>query len=253
MIQTPIHKVLSTIRKHDVKSLLMGGQACIFYGAAEFSRDTDLVILADTANIERLTAAVEELEAEVIAVPPFAKEYLDRGHSIHFACRRADVKRMRLDVMSKMRGVDPFPELWERRTTATLPDMGTVEVVALPDLVAAKKTQRDKDWPMVRRLVEANYFAFRDQPTPAHIEFWLRELRTPELLLEVAREHPAEAASVAVSRPVVKAAIGGVSAGIETEIAAEEAHERELDRQYWAPLRAELERLRHAARRQQEG
>jgi hypothetical protein len=29
----------------------MGGQACVFYGAAEFSRDTDLAILADTANL----------------------------------------------------------------------------------------------------------------------------------------------------------------------------------------------------------
>jgi hypothetical protein len=27
---------------HRVRALLMGGQACVFYGAAEFSRDTDL-------------------------------------------------------------------------------------------------------------------------------------------------------------------------------------------------------------------
>jgi len=33
------HKVLSTMRKHEVAALLMGGQACMFYGAAEFSRD----------------------------------------------------------------------------------------------------------------------------------------------------------------------------------------------------------------------
>jgi len=31
---------------HRVRALLMGGQACVFYGAAEFSRDTDLLILA---------------------------------------------------------------------------------------------------------------------------------------------------------------------------------------------------------------
>lgn len=31
----------------------MGGQACVLYGAAEFSRDTDLVILADADNIVR--------------------------------------------------------------------------------------------------------------------------------------------------------------------------------------------------------
>jgi hypothetical protein len=28
------------MRAHRVRALLMGGQACVFYGAAEFSRDT---------------------------------------------------------------------------------------------------------------------------------------------------------------------------------------------------------------------
>ncbi len=227
----------------------MGGQACIFYGAAEFSRDTDLVILAETENLERLGEALRDLEAEVIAVPPFAREYLDRGHSIHFACRRADVKRMRLDVMSKMRGVDAFPSLWERRTTATLPDMGTVEIVGLPDLVAAKKTQRDKDWPMVRRLVEANYFGFRAEPAPPRVQFWLRELRTPELLIEAAASNPEEARKVAGTREAVRVAFTGDTDAVGRELSAEESRERQLDREYWMPLRAELERLRHYARR----
>jgi hypothetical protein len=38
---------------HQVRALLMGGQACVFYGAAEFSRDTDLLILADPAQNPR--------------------------------------------------------------------------------------------------------------------------------------------------------------------------------------------------------
>ena len=38
------------MRAHRVRALLMGGQACVFYGAAEFSRDTDLAIVADAAN-----------------------------------------------------------------------------------------------------------------------------------------------------------------------------------------------------------
>ena len=37
MIRNPILKVLSSIRAHRVHALLMGGQACVFYGAAEFS------------------------------------------------------------------------------------------------------------------------------------------------------------------------------------------------------------------------
>ena len=71
MIPNPIRKVLSSIRKHRVRALLMGGQACVFYGAAEFSRDTDFAILADAANLARLRKALAELEAEPIAVPPY--------------------------------------------------------------------------------------------------------------------------------------------------------------------------------------
>jgi 6-phosphogluconate dehydrogenase (decarboxylating) len=42
------------MRKNGVKSPLMGGQACGFYRAAEFSRDVDLPVLAEPANIGRL-------------------------------------------------------------------------------------------------------------------------------------------------------------------------------------------------------
>lgn len=57
MISNPIHKVLLTFQSCEVLALLMGGQACVFYGAAEFSRDTDLAILGDAANPDRLNAA----------------------------------------------------------------------------------------------------------------------------------------------------------------------------------------------------
>lgn len=45
------------MQAHRVRALLIGGQACVFYGAAEFSRDTDLVILADARNLSRLRRA----------------------------------------------------------------------------------------------------------------------------------------------------------------------------------------------------
>lgn len=38
----------------------MGGQACVFYGAAEFSRDLDLLILAGADNLARLASALNE-------------------------------------------------------------------------------------------------------------------------------------------------------------------------------------------------
>jgi hypothetical protein len=46
----------------------MGGQARVFYGAAEFSRDCDVVIIADDDNLARLNAALAELDAALIAI-----------------------------------------------------------------------------------------------------------------------------------------------------------------------------------------
>lgn len=58
---------------------------------------------------------------------------------------------MRIDVMAQMRGVDDFSLLWERRTEIELDEPGRipllVAVMGIEDLVRAKKTQRDKDWP----------------------------------------------------------------------------------------------------------
>src|SRR5881397_2611253 len=103
LIPNPIRKVLSSMRAHRVRALLMGGQACVFYGAAEFSRDTDFAILADAANLARLRRALADLRAELIAVPPFEMKYLRRGHALHFRCQHPEALRMRVDVMSKMR------------------------------------------------------------------------------------------------------------------------------------------------------
>jgi hypothetical protein len=223
----------------------MGGQACVFYGAAQFSRDTDFAILADVANVARLQLALDDLRAKPIAVPPFEIKYLRRGHAVHFRCQHPEALRMRVDVMSRMRGVEPFAKLWRRRTVIELSDGTICTLLSLPDLVQAKKTQRDKDWPMIRQLMEAHYFQHHRDSSPTQRKFWLLELRTPSLLIKQAQTHPSLCRQLTPKRPLLAHAASGEDAELERALIAEETAERERDKIYWQPLRRELEKLRH--------
>jgi hypothetical protein len=99
-----------------------------------------------------------------------------------------------------------FEDLWQRRTSIEVAGE-EMDLLGLKDLINAKKMQRDKDWPMIRRLVEQDYFRSVGSENPERIEFWLRELRTPELLSDIVKSYPAAAQLIASSRPVVQAAL----------------------------------------------
>jgi len=245
LIRSPIHKVLSTVKSCSVQFLLSGGQACILYGAAEFSRDTDIVLLASEDNILHLQNALDKLRAEQIFFPDLTIEHLERGHACHFRCHHPDAEGARLDVLSRMRGCDPFPALWDRRTTFDLPDLGDLTALSLRDLVRSKKTQRDKDWPMLRRLVEVDYVARKANADKQDVEWWLAELRTPAYLMELRKAYPDIVGDIA-ARPWLAAAIEAGEEKLSDELLQEELRVRKEDSVYWAPLRAELEQMRKA-------
>jgi hypothetical protein len=227
----------------------MGGQACVFYGAAEFSRDCDIVILSNESNLKRLASALEDLQAECIAVPEFTADYLARGHAVHFRCQHPDAKGIRLDVMTRMRGCDAFEQLWQRRTSIEDPAAGIVyELLSIEDLVKAKKTQRDKYWPIIRRLVEAHHRQFSHEPTPAIVCFWLREMTSPELLQRVALENRDLLPLVNSFRPWLQSIDLNSLKAIERELATDKERERLLDIAYWNPLKQELAELRASKR-----
>ena len=253
MIAGAIRHVLLVFQESKVRCLLMGGQACVLYGAAEFSKDIDFALLAEEENLVRLKDALGRLDAETIAVPPFERKHLERGLAIHFRCRKPAADGLRIDVMSRLRGLDSFEHLWDRRTTVSLDDDSLqVDVLSLVDLVRAKKTQRDKDWPMIARLVEANYFANQNDPTPEQIDFWLTEMRSPDQLRALVNKYPEAAAGVRLKRPLLEFALSSNqdAPDLETAILAEEQDERKRDREHWAPLKALLSELR-AQRRSQ--
>lgn len=247
MIQNPTFKVLFTFQKFGVKSLLIGGQACIVYGAAEFSRDSDLVILCSPENLNKVKKALHALEAENIYLPPFKKECLDKGHACHFRCYSEPVKELRIDIMAKLRGCDHFEKLWERRYTVKLPSGKTIQVIGLEDLVQSKKTQRDKDWLMLNRLVENDMLLTR-KPSDKKIEWWLLECRNTDSLLELGKENKELTKRCVEKRPLLKTVLLRNTKKLQDELREEELSERKRDERYWRPLKKELEILRHNLR-----
>jgi hypothetical protein len=240
----PIHRVLSTLRSCNVRFLLSGGQACILYGGTEFSRDADIVVVLSEGNLDALRRALGDLDAEQVFLPPLGADVLRRGHACHFRCRHVEARGVRLDVMAVLRGCDPFPQLWARRTEVDLPGVGPVPVLSLRDLVRSKKTQRDKDWGHVRRLVEADYLARLREAAEDDVRWWLAELQTPTYVMDVVRTHPHLVGGIA-SRPWLAAATQEGETAVEERLLEEQRRIRAEDRAYWAPLREELERMRH--------
>lgn len=245
MIQNPILKVLFTLKKHNVKCLLIGGQACIVYGAAEFSRDSDFVILCEHKNIEKLQNALNALKAELIYVPPLKIEYLRRGQACHFRCKAYGLHGLRVDVISKMRGCAPFEELWKRKRRIRLKNGISINVLGLEDLLQSKKTQRDKDWLMLKRLVENDINLNKGSPSEDKIRWWLLESRNIESLIRLAKDYPALAKKCAGKRPLLSLAIQQDIKNLSKQLWQEELLERKRDIEYWEPLRKELEALRH--------
>ena len=245
MTQNPILKVLSIFRKHRVKSLLIGGQACIIYGAAEFSRDSDFLILVSQKNLKNLKKTLKTLRAEQIYLPPLEASFLERGHACHFRCKRGDVKNLRIDIISTLRGCDEFKKLWLRKEIVSLKDNSKIDIIGLGDLVQSKKTQRDKDWLMLKRLVENDIILHKDNPKDKQIIWWLQECRSAQTLIELAERYPRIAKKCIKNRPLLSYAIVKDIKNINAKLYQEELLERRKDIEYWIPLRKELELLRH--------
>lgn len=243
MTQNPILKVLFTLNRYKVKYLLIGGQACIIYGAAEFSRDSDIAILCTPQNIEKLKEALRALKAKNIYVPPLEIKYLKKGHACHFRCESEGVKGLRIDVIYKLRGCDEFKELWKRREIILF-EGKVINVINLADLVKSKKTQRDKDWLMLKRLVDNDILLNWNNPAREKIKWWFYECRDSNYLIKLSKRFPSFAKDCSRERKLLKFAIKKDKKSLDRALKIEEDIEHKKDKDYWQPLRKELEILR---------
>jgi len=94
--------------------------------------------------------------------------------------------------------------------------------------------------------VEAHYFENEAAPNSDQIDFGFWELRTPVLLIDSAGKWPDSAQLQSSARPLITLATSGDETALDTALHQEEQTERLRDKEYWLPLKHELEKMRMA-------
>jgi hypothetical protein len=144
---------LRVLAAHEVRFVLIGGLAGRLWGSPTVTNDLDLCYARDRGNLERLSAALVELQARLRGVEdevPYRldAETLAAGDSFTFVTDAGN-----LDVRATPAGTQGFDDLARAATEMDLGDV-TVRVVDVEDLVRMKRAAgRAKD------LIEAEVLA----------------------------------------------------------------------------------------------
>ena len=138
--------MLATLKRHDVKFVLIGGLAGRLWGSPTTTNDIDICHDRDRSNLERLAQALDELGARLRGVDddvPFIldAETLSRGQNFTFMTRLGP-----LDVLGLPAGIDGYQELAANAVETDLGNGVSTWLCDLDDLIRMKEAAgRPKD------------------------------------------------------------------------------------------------------------
>jgi plasmid maintenance system antidote protein VapI len=95
--------ILELFGRHRVRYLIVGGLAFIYHAKPRYTKDIDLWIAADHANVRRANRALEEFGSPMLMTADDPDEILQLG----VAPNRIDIIRETIDLS--------FDEAWPRR------------------------------------------------------------------------------------------------------------------------------------------
>lgn len=138
-------RVLNTLQEHGVAFVVIGGIAATAHGSPSVTMDLDVCYRRDRRNLERLAAALQQLDARLRAAPddvPFIldAETLERGDHFTFATEAGD-----LDCIGTPAGTDGYDDL---AAGASVVDLAGLEILvaSIDDLIRMKRAAgRPKD------------------------------------------------------------------------------------------------------------
>jgi len=149
-------RIFAVLDAHRVEYVIVGGIAVQAHGHVRMTNDVDLIPEPTPANIERLAAALRQLQARVLNPGSEGIEIdakmLPRATLWQFATQYGDV-----DVLYDAPGAAPFPDLRERALVIFLGDHA-IPIASEDDLIRMKRaTGRPVDLADIAALTEPEH------------------------------------------------------------------------------------------------
>lgn len=146
-------RALAVLASHGVRFVLIGGLAANARGSPSVTLDLDICYARDDRNLERLAAALTELDATLRGSPrdvPFVLDASTLKMGDHFTF---ETSAGNLDCIGTPAGTDGFGDLDARATRLTIAGH-RIAVASLDDLIDMKRAAgRPKDLQEVEILV----------------------------------------------------------------------------------------------------
>ncbi len=151
--------LLEVLARHGVRHVLIGGFAGVIHGSPYVTTDIDVVPDETPPNLERLSAALDELHARVSTEMEPAGLPFDHDATSLTAARTWNLitDHGRLDIAFEPSGTRGYRDV--ARDAVHLTILGAeVDVASLADVIRSKEAAgRDKDrlvLPVLRRILE---------------------------------------------------------------------------------------------------
>jgi len=237
-----------------VDYLLIGGQATVVYGAAQFTQDFDVWVRPTRKNLEALLRALSRSGARVHKLtPPVTVRNARRGHGFPFVVPSPRSAPVPLDVMGCPPRVGGFVSA-KRRSALTATPWGRVPVVSAEDLVRLKRTNRPGDYEVIARLVRLRLDS-TPRPSRGLLAWAVENTLDLEALISLVEKHAASIARTGKALPetalrLARRFVDGPPPSRADLLLAERDVLRRLSaairagREYWIPILRELREMR---------
>lgn len=158
-----VPSILSTLIKHKVGFLVIGGVAVAYHGYVRTTKDLDIVPDPSDANLRRLWAAMQDLDSAPLALQDFRPEELPEPFGLEGLLKLGNwdlsTRHGRLDVLQHINGkletAEDYATLAQASEAMSF-DFGVVRFVGYGDLLDLKTIAgRDQDLLDIRALQEA--------------------------------------------------------------------------------------------------